>query len=234
MKRREVGNRVSVLGIDGSGKSTATHHAALQLSKEYEGSAIQVVDSSGIVHYRDGGVTNIQFENIEQLKADESASRLASVGRTALFTSARRTIETLSLMKPNSLTIGVRDPYRVDPATYLPLFIKNGGKLSPERRLSIFSKLTTAAHPAFIAHLKVDPQEAYTNTVNRGVLDSHETPEGLARAADDLNRVVEAYSYTYSVRSAAVEALRPDTADTLAMHLEEFVPSPKDIGSKKD
>lgn len=72
--------------------------------------------------------------------------------------------------------------------------------------------------------MSVDPQKAYEASVNRGVLDSHETPEGLARAAEDLTQVVEAYSRTFGVRAAHIEALRPDTSDTLAMNIEEFVP----------
>lgn len=225
MKRSlEYPNRVSVVGIDGSGKSTAAHNAALQLSEEYPASDIRVVDSAGIVHYREGGVTDIRFPEIEELKAHEGASRLESIARTALFTARRRAAESLSLRDEHALTIGVRDPYRIDLATYLPLFIKYGEKISPRRRLALFHGLTTAAHPALVTLLSVHPQKAYEASVNRGVLDSHETPEGLARAAEDLTQVVEAYSNTYTIRATHIEALRPDTSDALAMNIEEFVP----------
>lgn len=226
MKRPLVSpNRVSIVGIDGSGKSTTAHKAALQLSEEYPGSDIRVVDSAGIVHYREGGVTDIQFPEMEALKASEGSSRLESIGRTALFTARRRAAESLSLRDEHALTIGVRDPYRIDLATYLPLFVRHGNKISPKRRLALFHSLTTAAHAALVTLLSVDPQKAYEASVNRGVLDSHETPEGLARASEDLTQVVEAYSDTFGIRAAQIEALRPDTSDTLAMNIEEFVPT---------
>ncbi len=225
MKRSlESSNRVTVVGIDGSGKSTAAHEAALQLSEEYPTSDIRVVDSAGIVHYREGGVTERKFPEMEALKASEGSSRLESIGRTVLFTAKRRAAESLSLQDRHALTIGVRDPYRVDLATYLPLFVRQGDKISPKRRLALFHGLATAVHPALINLLSVDPQKAYEASVNRGVLDSHETLEGLAQAAEDLTQVVEAYSRTFGVRAAHIEALRPDTSDALAMNIEEFVP----------
>ena len=224
MKRSlESSNRVSVVGIDGSGKSTAAHEAALQLSEEYPASDIRVVDSAGIIHYREGGVIDRKFPDMEALKASEGSSKLSAIGLTALFTARRRAAESLSLQDEYALTIGVRDPFRIDPATYLPIFTRHGERMSPRRRLALFHSLTRAGHPALVNILRVDPQKAFEAATNRGALNSHETPEVLARASNDLIQVVEAYS-SHGIRAAHIEALRPDTSDTLAMNIEEFVP----------
>lgn len=79
--------------------------------------------------------------------------------------------------------------------------MKRGNELSPERRLALFHNLTAAAHPSLVMLLDIDPQKAYEASVNRGVLDSHETPEGLAAASEDLTQIVTTYGEIYGARN---------------------------------
>lgn len=222
MKRasRTAGNRITVLGIDGSGKSTAAQNAALLLSSKYPSRPINVVDSSGTTHIKGGEVVATTHSWIERIKAQEG-DQLATV-RSALFMVARRKIEIDALGNANELTIGVRDPFRIDPAIHLLHTSRHAARLNPEQRLHLLDRMTIAPHPTHITHLTVDPAEAYVAAARRGTLEPHETPETLSRASREITAMIGAYANS-ATSIGTIAALRPNTADTLAEHLEPFV-----------
>lgn len=227
-------NRVVVTGVDGSGKSTAAHESAKLLSRAYPESDIRVVDSTGLSHYQEGEVAATRFSGLEQIEPAQQASRIETVARMAGFTASRQLVEFGWSHKPHTLTIGVRDPFRVDPAVYAPIFMGERAQVSAERRLRVLHALTVAAHPAIIALLKVNVDEAYQNTTVRDFMNSHETPEKIIQASHEFPRVLESYHDIFGVPSVEINALRPNSADLLAETFEPFVlpASPKRVPKK--
>lgn len=214
--------RVSVIGPDGGGKTTATFQAAQLLSEAYPSQPIQVIDSTGLSIYRDGTLAETRFAGIESIKA-KNGERAAKL-RTGLFAAARQAVELLALRNNNALTIGVRDPYRVDPASLLPALSDRARRLTPEQRLHLFDTMTLAPHQAHITHLNVDPALAYQMAAGRDSLEPHETPEKIAFVAKDLGHVVGAYATRYNIPVTNVAGLQPDTASKLAESIEPYLP----------
>ena len=218
-------NRVVVTGVDGSGKSTAAHESARLLSQAYPSSDIRVVDSTGLSHYQGGEITLSRFAGLEKIEPAQKASKIETVTRMAGFTAARQFIEFGWSHKPNSLTIGVRDPFRVDPAVYAPIFMGERAQVSAERRLRVLNALTMAAHPAVVALLKVDVDQAYNNAAVREFVNTHETPEKIIQAAQEFPRVLETYHQAYDAPYVEINALKPNSADLLAETFEVFIPT---------
>lgn len=218
-------NRVVVTGVDGSGKSTAAHESARLLSHAYPSSDIRVVDSTGLSHYQSGEVTLSRFSGLERLEPTQKASKVETIARMAGFTAARQLVEFGWAHKPNSLTIGVRDPYRVDPAVYAPIFMGERADISAQRRLKLLNSFTLAAHPAVVALLKVDVVQAYDNTAVREFVNTHETPQKIIQAAEEFPRVLDSYHTEFGVPSIEINALKPNSADLLAETFEAFIPT---------
>ena len=190
-------NRVVVTGVDGSGKSTAAHESARLLSQAYPSSDIRVVDSTGLSHYQGGEITLSRFAGLEKIEPAQKASKIETVTRMAGFTAARQFIQFGWSHKPNSLTIGVR----------------------------VLNALTMAAHPAVVALLKVDVDQAYNNAAVREFVNTHETPEKIIQAAQEFPRVLETYHQAYDVPSVEINALKPNSADLLDETFEVFIPT---------
>ena len=227
MNTPEKPTRATVIGIDGSGKSTAAHAAARLLSIEHPESDIRVADSTGLAYYGAGEITSKRFEGLDRIEPEGTSSKLMTMLRMGSFTLLRQFMESEVAHAPNSLTIGVRDPFRIDLAAYLPIFLGDKISPSPERRLKLFNKFTRAIHPSTIAFLNVDPRVAHANTLDRTVANAHETPEKIQRAADDFPKILDTYRELYGTPYRPVDALTPTTADEIAAQFEEFVPNQK-------
>lgn len=219
-------NRVVVEGIDGSGKSTAAFGAAELLSSTYRDIDIRVADSDGVTFYRGGEIINNKLASVERLIASGKVSKIGSAVRSLAFMGARQYSEQFAGHGPDRLVIGVRDPFRVDPAAYSPVLLhERFADISAEKRLKLFSGLTWAAHPKTIAILTVDSAEAYGKAVVRGETDYHETPEKVAIVARELPKVLQAYQDWKGVDIAHVQALTPGTSDQIAAVFEPFLPN---------
>jgi thymidylate kinase len=215
--------RAVIESTDGSGKSTAALEAAETLSKEYATSSISVVDSTGIYRYQAGELANHSWSNIENFEPHQAKSRLATAAKLGIFTVARRAAEGLA-SRTSDLVIGVRDPYRIDPATYSLVFGPAMiNKLPSDTRLKLFNAFTLAPHPELIVHLQSRPEDAHLVAGQNGLLDSHETPENLRIIAEDLPMVLEGYKRLYGARLAEVEALQPNTSQEVAAQIEQLI-----------
>ncbi len=224
MSRPEHFHRVVVTGVDGSGKSATTADAARQLSGAYPDSDIRVADSTGLFLFRGGEVAASHFRDIDRLEPSSKASKVETIVRMGAFTLTRQAIEYFSSHSSHSLVIGVRDPFRVDLATYLPVIAQTPPTFTPEHRLKLLNKFTRAAHPSLMALLKVDVSTAHENTTVRDFINQHETPEKIAHAAKEYPQVLDAYYQLHDVPYVEVNALKPNSAELLAMAFEEFVP----------
>ena len=227
MNSSEKPTRATVIGIDGSGKSTAAHSAARLLSIEHPDSDIRVADSTGLAYYGAGEITRKRFEGLDKIEPEGRSSKLETIARMGSFTLLRQLMESEYAHSPNSLTIGVRDPFRIDLAAYLPIFLGDKLSPSPEQRLKLFSKFTRAIHPSTIAFLNVDPKVAHANTVGRVVANAHETPEKIQRAADDFPHILDTYQELYGVPYESIDALKSTTVDAVAAQFDPFVPRKK-------
>jgi thymidylate kinase len=218
-----LAHRAVIESIDGSGKSTAALEAAEALSGEYVSSSISVVDSTGVYRYQAGELVGHSWSNIENLEPHQAKSRLAVAAKLGLFTMARRAAESTAA-HTSDLVIGVRDPYRIDPAAYSRVFSPSlFNKLSADARLRMFNAFTLAPHPDVIVHLRSRPEDANLVAGRNGMMDSHETPENLRIIADELPMVLEGYQRLYGSRLAEVEALRPATSQEVAARMEQLV-----------
>jgi len=224
MNSQEKPTRATVIGIDGSGKSTAAHAAARLLSMEHPESDIRVADSTGLAYYGAGEITNKRFENLDKIEPEAKSSKFETILRMGSFTLLRQFMEQSYGHQPDTLTIGVRDPFRIDLAAYLPVFLGDKVSPSPEKRLKLFHSLTRAIHPSTIAYLDVDPQVAHANTQGREAANAHETPEKIQRAAEDFPNILTTYQRLYGTPVNMVEALTPTSAEQIATQFEEFVP----------
>jgi thymidylate kinase len=214
--------RAVIESIDGMGKSTAAQAAAQQISEAYPGKHIAVVDSTGVFGYNDGELTSHTWTNMEALEPHQTKSRLLAAAKLGTFTMARRMAEKRAL-RNSDLVIGVRDPFRVDPATYALVFgPSNVQNVSPVARLRFFDRFATAPHPDTIIHLHSETQKPNVDAYN-GELDSHETPEKLAMIAEELPHVLEGYTRLFGSRIAQVEALRPASSDEVAAQIEPLI-----------
>lgn len=218
-----LARRAVIESIDGSGKSTAALEAAEALSGEYVSSSISVVDSTGVYRYQAGEMVNHSWSDIENLEPHQAKSRLVVAAKLGLFTMARRAAEGAA-SHTSDLVIGVRDPYRIDPAAYSLIFSPSKfNKLSPDARLRIFNALTMAPHPDVIIHLRTRPEDANLVAGRNGLTDSHETPENLRIIADELPTILNGYQRLYGSQLAEVEALRPTTSQEVAAQFEHLI-----------
>jgi hypothetical protein len=201
-------------GISGSGKSSAALDVAGNLSEAYPSSNINVVDSTGIHRYHQGEITSHSWPWLDNLVPEHG--KKGSAMRLGAFTLLRRMADE-RLSRDTDLTISVRDPFRIDPATYAAIFAPGTlGKLSPERRLSIFNGITSARHPDAVVHLHTTP----------------ETEEKIHIVSEQLPKVLDRYQKIYGIPLIAVEALAPSTFSEIASRVEPFIisrPSPLQI-----
>ena len=226
MNSPENFHRVCVLGIDGSGKSTAANEAALSLSEGYPYADIRVADSNGIFWYQGGELVGTRFSHLGEMSPTSESSKMGTILRLAAFTLARQKTEQLFSHAPNSLTISVRDPYRIDPSVHTSFFGPEWLRRLPlEQRLYYFDHLTSAPHPSIVAFLEAKTDKALANLGNRAVVYSTETPLRIAAAARALPKAIDAYGEEYGVPSTTIFALKPTTSSRLAETLEEFVPN---------
>lgn len=223
-KETETPTRAVVTGIDGSGKSTAAHAAARLLSMEHPESDIRVADSEGLTQYLAGDVVRRRFERLASLEPGEESGKLMTMLRMGAFTVLRQQMEQQFSHNKHSLTIGVRDPYRVDLATYMPIFLGDRAPKDPRTRLQLLNKLSSAQHPDSIAYLGVDPTAAHGNTQARDTNNIHETPAKLKQAAEEFPVVLDAYQQLNGVPHSTIDALTPHTAEAIAAQFEPLVP----------
>lgn len=211
--------RAVLESVDGMGKSTAAQDVALRLSENYPNQRITVVDSDGIFRYGRGALTSRTLPWLEKLEPHQTKSKLACASRLGIFTVARRMAEA-SVTYNSDLVIGVRDPYRIDPAAYSllfgPSFVKN---MSPASRLRLFNGVARAPHPDTIIHLHTDSAAPMPNTAG-DALDPHEAPDKLQIIADELPLIMDSYAKLYGSQVRQVEALQPSTSDMIAAQLE--------------
>lgn len=218
--------RVVISGIDGSGKSTAAYEAARLLSEAHPDASIRTADSTGVSTFRGGEKILHQAKRLEEVEPTSTASKLETLVRMGAFTLGRQSSEQILAHKPNSLVIGVRDPFRIDLAAYSTIFGPSVfKKMSAASRLRLFDTLTFAAHPGAVVYLNTDSATALQKAAERSdTVNTHETPEKLAMMADELPKVIDAYKGLYRSNVTEVTALQPRTSDTIAAVLERYLP----------
>lgn len=226
--RPENFHRVVVEGIDGSGKSTMAQQAAALLSRQYPKETIRVADTTSVSSYVGGELAHVLPSRRLELWSASNQPLPVKLAQTGLFAIGRQYSEWSAARHANTLTIGVRDPYRIDPAVHVTtLGIKRLSSMDAEQRLQLFDRFTRAPHPSLVVLMKVDPNAAGENIRLRAIQAAHETPEMLETLAMELPRVIEANDHLFDVPAIEINALKDNTADLLAMVAEEFVPRPR-------
>lgn len=212
--------RVVIESLDGAGKSTTAEGVALNLSLQYRDERIAVIDSTGVQRFQSGQQVGSSWQRIEGLEPQEGQGRLRTAARLGAFTVARRFAETRAMLGAD-LVIGVRDPFRIDPATYSVVYgLGKISKMSAEDRLKIFDRFTHSPHPTAIIHLLTDSEKLHIQPCQNGSMAYHETSEKLQLIADELPMVLDAYQSLYGSPIEAVTALRPDTIDNVTACIE--------------
>lgn len=212
--------RILIESIDGSGKTTTAIGAAQKLSEAYSSSTIKVVDSNGVYFYRNGNLEGRHMENLANLEPHQNSSKIVKIAKLGAFTVGRRMAD--SILTGNAdLVVSVRDPFRIDPATYSPIYMPSIFKrFTTESRLRLFDKLTWAPHPQEIIHLHADASSVLSNLNERPQKDEQDTPENLQYAVNELGLVIQGYQRLFGSKAVNVEALKPQTIDEVAEHIE--------------
>lgn len=213
-----------VEGLDGSGKSYTALHTAQNLSELYPKSRISVADSTGLYDYRAGQVVRHCFGRLAEIEPSVGQGRLQTTARLGAFTVARKLIDVQGLRR-SDLLISVRDPQRVDPATYSPIYHPGiFGKLSAVQRLGIFDRLTQARYPDAIVDLIVSPERAAVLMEQRAEASSpHETPANMETLARELPDVLHAYTELYGVPVVEVEGALAQTVSVATETAERLL-----------
>ncbi len=221
--------RIVITGLDGTGKSTTAYEAAMRLSDAHKDSDIRIADSNGITLFKGGEPVGHRAEWLLDMEPTEGQSKLRALGQLGLFTAMRQLTELASYRRDN-LVIGVRDPYRIDPATYASIYGPHKlQSLSPEQKLKVFDATALAPHPTAIMHLKGDTDSALEKASERETLSPHETKEAMGKLALELSGVLTAYESLYDRPVVEVPALTPHTTDNMAAQIESYLPSTKYI-----
>lgn len=225
MSSERGARRVVIESIDGSGKSTTGLAVAQRLSEEYPESKIKVADSNGVTTFENGEQTKARGRWIESLEP-HGGSKITRLARLGMFTVARRMSESAASHEAD-LLIGIRDPYRVDPATYAIIFgPKKLRQMSAAGRLALFDKFTHAPDPQLIVRLNANCEQASQKALSRGDTDEHESLEKMQMVAHELPNVINEYSQAWGVPVQTVEALSPQTVDQVSMAIEPFAIRP--------
>lgn len=222
MSNPEVGLAV-IVGLDGSGKSTTARVAAERLSEAYPSKRIKVADSTGLHAYEEGVLKKSYFGKLERLEPCGGVSIMNTCARLGAFTLGRKRVSRQGC-RETDLLISVRDPDRIEPATYSAIYANSlAGKISAERRLRFFDRFTRSQYADSIIQLAIDLDPLRDRLLERSAgaeLDPHESTEKLEIAAAELPAVVDAYNGLFGTDTYEVQALRPDTIDTVAALIE--------------
>lgn len=154
--------RTSVIGIDGSGKSTTISKVFDELSSNYRvaktGRPMYIGDNGNRV-YVFGGFTGA-MDNLHAY-FDEIGSTKGIVVANAANVSLQPLFEKRIIDKFNpDILIASRD-MTICPAVYITYYVKPSRKISTELRMKMFNVIRINGYPDKIVHLEVDPVEAY-------------------------------------------------------------------------
>ena len=198
-------------GLDGSGKSYTARHTAQDLSELYPRARIGMADSTGLYDYRAGQLVSHKYPKLECIEPVVGEGRLKTVARLGAFTLTRKLIDYQGLRR-SDLLISVRDPQRVDPATYSTVYHPGiFGRMSAASRLEFFDRFTNAEYPDAIVDLIVSPERAAMLTAERVATSPHETIDSLEKLSIELPAVLHAYTEAYGVPVLEVEGGLKDT-----------------------
>lgn len=209
----------TLVGIDGSGKSTTAHASAKLMSETFQNLPVRVTDNDGIYDYYQGIWVTRYAEELEGLQSDRDMGRIRQLAHLAAFTVGRRAINSFH---HSGLHISVRDPHRIDPAIYAGIYkVPVVGKLPPAQRFEIFNRLTLARPFDAVIELALDPQ--YADLKNDRDRDMHESYHNLYVAAEELPIMKKLYSERYGSMQAEITAQQPLTTDNVVNALCSIV-----------
>lgn len=213
MEGSPKGSLVIIEGLDGSGKSTAAQEVAHTVSQERPTAHIAVTDSTGLYKYKNGELTEHRFSTLAKLEPTDADNSVQTLGKLGVFTAARKYVDYVA-SQSSDLLISVRDPDRVDPATYASVYLPGLlGKLSATQRLRFFDRFTYSKYPDAIISLTVSPDDAKANISVREERCHHETDESFTQIAEELPLVLRAFTRLYGTPVHEVEGLKHDTAE---------------------
>lgn len=214
--------RIVIESIDGSGKTTTGLAAAQLLSQQYPKKRIKVADSGGVSSFVGGEQVGHWLPWLEKLEP-HNGSKIKKMGQLAVFTELRRASEAIASHSAD-LVIGIRDPYRIDPAAYSVIFgPKRMRSMSALSRLTLFDKFTTAPDPDMMVHLEAEYTQVSSNIEARGSHDDHESLGKMLIIAAELPKVMGEYSVLKNVPIENVTALTPRTVEEVATLVEPLI-----------
>lgn len=210
-------------GLDGSGKSTTAQAVAQNISENRPEARIAVADSTGLYLYHCGRLLVHQYGGLLDLEPHSNQGRTSTLAHLGAFALGRKLVDYQG-MKRSDLLISVRDPHRVEPASYSAVYSPLLGKLSTGQRLTVFDAITRAPYAAAIIRLDVPLAAARTHIdTNETGFDPHETTEKLAFMAGELPRVIDVYRQRFGAVVTELEGLQPTTADMATAAVEPLL-----------
>ncbi|MBS3087909.1 hypothetical protein J4226_04925 [Candidatus Pacearchaeota archaeon] len=175
--------RISVIGIDGAGKSTVISKTIAKLSNEYKilktGRPIYIEEAGKRTYFYEK--TTKKIDAIHQY-FDNTKFKPGISFANGLNVFIQPTLESKMITYHNpDITIASRD-MTICPATYLTFYHPNSKKLTQAQRLNLFNRFRRMGYPNLITYLDINPKEA----VKR--IDSRIEQEQLLNKATNRNK----------------------------------------------
>jgi len=153
--------RISVIGIDGAGKSTVVSETIKKISNQYK-----ILKTGRPIYIEEAGKRKYFYENttkgIDKIHGyfDDIGIRAGISLANSINVFIQPTLESKMIRKHNpDITIASRD-MTICPATYATFYHPNTKKLTQTQRLNLFNNFRKMGYPNLITYLDINPKEA--------------------------------------------------------------------------
>lgn len=238
--------RVSVTGIDGSGKSTVTDLVARNLGENSRVARV-AIPAYSIVNGERRNRFSTLLSVVDGLhrRADETGNPNIVMAANALNVLLQgRVIEPYAVHKiqPN-IIIGSRD-YLIDPSVYAIFYSPRLARREMGRRLELMQQLTGLKHRDIVFRLTLPPQEAAKRIAAR-IADQtpdssrdgrrrwphmHEGPDNLRRLQSEYDSALREVARRTDTRIVEIDTSKIDqyeVADVVTTTINQFLTIPE-------
>jgi thymidylate kinase len=166
--------RVSITGIDGSGKSTCAYNVFKRLSEKYK---VALISRVGLINDSKENITSNFFLNLSYMIENlqnfaDSLETKVGVALVNAFDSVFIWPFKESLIKDHSPEIILCPRDRIlDPAVYMTFYLPKTRKLSAKERLGLAKKIADSNYPSLFVYLHLPVQLAYERIKQRIEMD---------------------------------------------------------------
>ena len=229
--------RTSVIGIDGSGKSTTISRVFDELSHKYS-----VAKTGRPMYVSDNGSREYVFRNFtesmdrihEYFDKKESTRGIVAANGVNVFLQPWFEKKIIDKFNPDIL-IASRD-MTICPAVYITYYVHSAENISTELRMKILNSIRINGYPDKIVYLDVDPNIADKRIAQR-ILDEqgnssernkwrhlHENPKDLAELRKYYLEAIDiGERMGLDIRTISTECAQEEVIDKMSKYISENI-----------